>query len=419
MSDEDSPRYDRALRLLAQSLENLNLNWAAGSFYRRIAQERRNMVLVPDALEGIARLSQKGHSDEDWLITSFVAAEEFSGLNPKIQAYIDYQKGLDLTRRHSDKWASAYFQKIPSASPWAAEAGYVQAVNYVAQGAYPKAVDLLYELLENKYASASLHQKVERTLGRIAFEEERFEDALTHFQSVKEMAPDDPEILLEMGWAYYYMGNARKTLGLLLALDAPVHQRYIAPERFLLEALALRSLCQFGAARHAASRLERKYAEALHALSEGVPLAKIPQIYEAARRRGCARKNTLYGQELELERKRVESLAGKFGPKLSAELRELYARALAEATFRERDLVSRELDDLTEELLSAREGIRLIVHELGVALLRGRRKPGDQASQPMQPVPITGDKVYFPFDGEYWTDELDDYIVIAEDRCID
>jgi len=26
--------------------------------------------------------------------------------------------------------------------------------------------------------------------------------------------------------------------------------------------------------------------------------------------------------------------------------------------------------------------------------------------------------VYFRFDGEYWSDELRDYVVLAEDRCL-
>jgi hypothetical protein len=27
--------------------------------------------------------------------------------------------------------------------------------------------------------------------------------------------------------------------------------------------------------------------------------------------------------------------------------------------------------------------------------------------------------VFYNFEGEFWTDELDDFVVVAEDRCID
>jgi hypothetical protein len=148
------------------------------------------------------------------------------------------------------------------------------------------------------------------------------------------MAPDDPEILLEMAWTHFYLGDSRKCLGLLIALDAPVHATYISPERFLLEALALRRLCQFGAAREAATRLEAKYEASLTALAAGTLPQDIPEMRT-------------------------------------------------------------------------------------VALLRGRRRPFGASEKPTVDVPLTGDRVFYPFSGEYWTDELDDLLVIAEDRCID
>ena len=71
------------------------------------------------------------------------------------------------------------------------------------------------------------------------------------------------------------------------------------------------------------------------------------------------------------------------------------------------------------ELLAAEEGVNLILHELSVGLLRGRnRSPG--APLMAAPQVTTGDRrSYFRFQGEFWTDELDDLVVVAEDRCID
>jgi hypothetical protein len=107
------------------------------------------------------------------------------------------------------------------------------------------------------------------------------------------------------------------------------------------------------------------------------------------------------------------------GKGLGDYLEDLYARGIEEGKRREEELIGRELDELTEELLSSQEGVRLIVHELGVSLLRGRRRPPGAVEKPAVEVPIRGDNVFYPFWGEYWTDEMDDLNVIAEDRCID
>jgi hypothetical protein len=63
--------------------------------------------------------------------------------------------------------------------------------------------------------------------------------------------------------------------------------------------------------------------------------------------------------------------------------------------------------------------VRLILHELSVALLRGRRRPGGPPEAPPPKIQVGGKKVGYRFDGEFWTDELDDLVVFAEDRCID
>ncbi|MDJ0764032.1 MAG: hypothetical protein QNJ97_13705 [Myxococcota bacterium] len=418
-ADPDDPRYDRGLRLLARSAEELELFWAAGMLYREIAQARRNMELVPDALRGLERLKTVGAYDEDTFITAFIAGETFGELPRDLRAFVDYEQGLDLARRGADEWSKKRFNSIPQDSPYHERAAYVQSVRFVAEGQIGSAREILNQLGEQEDLEQELKLDVERTLARLAFEEEDFSVALDHFETLKELAPDDPDILLEMAWTHYYLGDSRKTLGLLVALDAPVHQSYISPERYLLEALALRRLCQFGAARQAAVGLERKYAESLRMLSQGILPQDIPEMRAAAQRRGQSKANARFLARLHSEKELVQSLSDDLGSALAAYLHNLYSRGLAEAGRRERETINADLDALTEELLAAREGVRLIVHELGVSLLRGRRRPAGALEKPAVDVPLTGELVFYSFGGEYWTDEMDDLVVIAEDRCID
>ena len=59
------------------------------------------------------------------------------------------------------------------------------------------------------------------------------------------------------------------------------------------------------------------------------------------------------------------------------------------------------------------------VHELSVSMLRGRRRPDGVPERELEPIPTGGDRVFYQFIGEFWTDELDELVVRAEDRCID
>jgi hypothetical protein len=416
-ADPDDPRYDRGLRLLATACEGMGLRFAAALIYREIAQTRRNMELVPHALQGIERIVATRLYDEDTLITSFIAAEEFGYLPPETAAFVAYYKGLDLARRGEDEWAEVNFSALPETSPFSVRADYVRAVRMIADGNFPEARELLEEMQERDAITPELARDVERALARLAFEEQRYGDALAHFQTLEVLAPDDPEILLETAWTYYYQGDSRKTLGLLVALDAPVHESFISPERYLLEALALRRLCQFDAARAAAVSLERRYDDALDDLARGDLPEDIPEIREAARRRGFSKDNAVFLDRLLAERAVVPNLRVSDG--LRGYLDDLYERGLVEAERKEEERITRDADALAEEMLSSREGVRLIVHELGVSLLRGRRRPPGALEKPAVVIPVTGEHAFYPFAGEYWTDEMDDLEVIAEDRCIE
>ena len=419
VADPDDPRYDRGLKLLARSAEGLGLTWGAGMIYREIAQIRRNIELVPDALRGIERIVRSGVYDADTLVMSFIASQEFGDLPPDAMAFVNFHQGLDLARRGADDWADMRFARLPDKSPYANRAEYVRAVRLIAEGEYRKARAKLLQLRKRKKIEAELRSDVERSLARLAFEEEKYDVALKHFSTLRELAPNDPEILLEMAWTHYYLGDSRKTLGLLIALDAPVHATYISPERYLLEALALRRLCQFGAARKAAVRLEKRFHSSFEEISKGTLPESIGEMRTAAKLRGRSKKNAKFVAQIKREMETLDSLEKYLGKPLSAYLRDLYTRGIEESLRREEELIRFDVAELTEELLSAREGVRLIVHELGVSLLRGRRRPEGALEKPAVEVPLTGDRVFYPFEGEYWTDELDDLLVIAEDRCID
>ncbi|MBN2718842.1 MAG: tetratricopeptide repeat protein [Deltaproteobacteria bacterium] len=418
-ADPDDPRYDRGLKLVAAASEKLGMTFIAAMMYRQIAMERRNMEVVPEALYGLKRIVETHPYSEDLLVTSFIAAETFSELPADVRAFVNYHQGLDLVRRGSYEWAEQHFSQIPETDPYFFEAEYVRAVRLVADGDYPKAIQMLKKMLEEKGLSRRTRTNAHRTLARLAFEEKRYKDALLHFDMIRELAPNDPDILIESAWTYFYLGDSRKTLGLLVALDAPVHRRHISPERYLLEALALRRLCQFGAARAAATKLERRYGESIRKLSEGYLPSEIEELQKSARYLTGSRDSVLFVESLNAEKKILEYHQEELGESLYTFLNSMYQRGMETAKASVTAQMEDDLNQLAEELLASREGVRLIIHELGVSLLRGRRRPQGAAEKPAFEIPKTGQKVFYSFDSEYWTDELDDLMVVAEDRCID
>jgi len=332
-TSEDDPRYDRALLLIARACEHLELSYAASTLYREVAMARRNMELLPDALRGLQRVVDSGVFDDDLILAGYVAGTEFTQMPPDVQGFISYYQGLDSIRHGFDQWGEAQFERIPVESAYHWRSVYVFAVRAIAQNEIEPARELLQWMLEQADSDArhedifwmeehiirthhraelpeDLVAEIHRTLARLAFEERRFEEAMQHYDAIRELAPDDPEILLEMAWTYFYLGDSRQALGRLIALDAPVHATYIAPERYVLEAFCLRRICQFGPARQAAVRLWDRHGDALEDLLAGVSITESRALREAARRRPGAVAAAHYLRRVRHERLRPRHRRG-------------------------------------------------------------------------------------------------------------
>jgi len=427
----DDTRYDRALRVMAIAATKLDLHYAASIWYLQIAQGGRDPELLPLALEGLQQIVEAGIYDDDLLVSGYLASADLSALPPGLMAFVDYYAGLDSLRHGERSWAEDRFSKIGRASPYAWRVRYVRAVDLVARrdlvGAQAALVAMIAEAddpnREDITALAplpvSLRNDIERSLARLHFEAGRWEQALVLYDNVRARTPTDATLLLEMAWTHYYAGDTRRALGFLVALDAPMFESLIAPERFLLEAMCLRRLCQYEPSRAAAVRLRERYADAYTGIESGGPLMDNVALVRAAALDPRVRDSARLEQSLQHERAKVRGQKEELEPELLATLDEVYERGLAEIGRRQRERLTSAVEQLAEELLSARDDVRLTTHELSVALLRGRMRPEGPRERPLPDLGTAKGKVVYRFVGEYWKDELDDLLVRVEDRCIE
>jgi hypothetical protein len=416
-SSPDDQRYDRALLLLAQAMERLGLTYAASLWYLDIAQSRRKVELLDKAVAGLERIVMKGPHDESTVVRGFLATADITDLSPAQLAFVNYLQGLYSIRDGLDEWADQKFSAIAQTSPYSYRARYVQAVRDLERKRWPQAQQALKQLLKNKALPEDIRNETELALARLAMEEALYPQAIKYYQRVRKLAPQRPELLLEMAWAYYYHGEAKRALGLLIALDAPVYRGLIAPERYLLEAFCLRQLCQFEPARIAAVRLRVSYEEALKDLLAGVSPAQSDSLRIGARQRGAARSVWLLSAKLSAERALVDKLS--LGKALSKELTRLYGVGIEEVNGRVEHAIEVETGVLADELISAERGVRLILHELSVGLLRGRSRPPGIEPVVESKMGPKKNEVSYRFVGEFWTDELDSLVVDIPDRCLE
>jgi hypothetical protein len=276
----------------------------------------------------------------------------------------------------------------------------------------------------SRYAAVrAIRGKALHSLSRLLYEQKQYAAAYTTLGAIPKNTELSSEILLERAWSKYRSGDPHRAMGLLYALDAPVYKALFAPEKFVLRGLIYRRFCHFRAAKLAARKFRIDYAKTLRAIREGEPLEEIDKVREAALRRAPALKLHLFVRSLRNERAALDKHEDEWkgGKGLRMHLRHLYLQKLEQSKADLGRALEVSAREVAEDMLDAEEQVNLLEYEVGQAIFQRLSESASlsQARKRAARVPVSSERVYYKFGGEYWTDELPSYKFNIEDRCVD
>ncbi|MCA9665867.1 MAG: hypothetical protein KC503_09775 [Myxococcales bacterium] len=291
---------------------------------------------------------------------------------------------------------------------------YRRAPRFEARAPAIKAVAKRYNAVR-KLRGLAMH-----SLARLLYEQKRYAAAYDTLGKVPRHTELGSEILLERAWSKYKAGDPHRAMGLLYALDAPVYRGLFAPEKFILRGLIYRRFCHFRAAKIAARGFRREYEKTLLMIRGGRGLERIKAVRYAALRRVPTRPLYLFYRTIRNEQKALGEMDYWKKGGLLANLRKLYGRKRQQIRAELRRSLAKTSAEIGEEMLTAEEQVNLLEYEVGQAIFQRVGESSDaKVRKPAAKVPIASERVYYRFNGEYWTDELPRYKFNIEDRCVE
>jgi len=294
-------------------------------------------------------------------------------------------------------------------------ARYLLAVDRVSQRNDEGAEKLLRQILENAAAPADVRNLASLALARLLYEHKKYEEAWTFYTQVRLPLVEQDVVLLERAWDRIASEDNQRALGMVVGLGAPIYRRLFAPERDLIRAMALRRLCQYRAAHLAVRDFHEHYGALVRKARDREGLRDDPQIEQWAawgtRLAPWARMRT----RLRTEKTMAAQLADN---QLAAHLQALYGQRLAYTEETLKRGLRGAIDSVADELLRVDEQMSLIDYEIGAGLMKPGGNRASHLTARSGELPYGSDQVFYRFDGEYWSDELGDFAVISDDRCL-
>jgi hypothetical protein len=422
---------------LAQRLDGMGLRFNAFFYYAAILREGRTHPRFLDAASGaVAAAEDLGDETIAPSVFDRLYGEDLSALPPerlaRIHAWLavlGYRAG-----RYDD--AARFGGSVPAESGAFPQAQYV--LGLLQQRTDPeKAVATFRALLAMPRARADLRELASLALGRTLYGLRRYAEASAAYAMLPRFSRHWDEALFEGAYADLRNGDPGGALGKLHSLHSPHLRDEFVPESLNLTAILFQQRCLYPRVRAALEQFGREYlpmrdqAKQILAAKPAVEeywrmLSAADPRLPAAMKQHLAKNERVasmlaYLARLEREDARVRGAAGLAGG-LREELLENLARQKELAQQLGGKFVQGRLADMAHLIDVLGGDGELIAFEATKGekeMLESRFDAGAQlASQRLArpPMPQAGHE-YWPFDGEYWPDEIGYYRYTVKDAC--
>ena len=277
-------------------------------------------------------------------------------------------------------------------------------------------------------------------IARTQFWQKKYEAANSTYLDIEKESVIWPEILFEEAWNSFYLKNYNRTLGKLVTYKAPVLNYIFNPEVDILRALSYLELCLYDDARRTVDEYYKKYERSSLKIAEFLKREgrDYRKFYFLAKDRGRGESS---GNELldKLLKAAIEDPAYKelygsfqrgkleFGRMKKVEhrkLKQLLKRELKESMLVQRDLIGayirKKLLLFVGQINKSFRGmsyISLEVSKLKKDKLYGVKKKEGRMRGNINNLVRTEKQYFWTFNGEFWADELGDYVFSLDSKC--
>lgn len=420
-------KYEGAELALSGALEKLGLEQAAAEHYMAIARERHNTALFARVLRQLDALARTGALSEDELVRGVLGDVDLASIPPDVADFLHYYRGLSNLKLGFRSWAESDFSAITPDGYYGRLAAFVSAIVLVKEGDVDQALEAIQKLAEPDAervpppaVKKGMDAEVHLARARLLYEQGKTPEAIEAYRKLRLPRTTAGDALLERAWAHYRSGAYHDAMGLLYALGAPAFRDLYLPDQYILRGLIYQRFCHFRAAKAAVADFRSRYGATLGALMEGTKPEALPVVLSAVLETDEVRPAKETVDAAEREEKRLADLHGKLeAGGLAQHLDRLYAVLQNRAGLTYRQSLDREARRSAERLLEANEQANLLEYEVGVSIFRPVKAVAGVARSTAEKVPSSGPRVFFPFDQEYWSDELPDMRFLIQDRCVE
>ncbi len=440
---------------LAQSLQKLGLFYSSSKYYSLIVRRGRteDNPFFRSALEELGNINSKLSLGQSHMVQLFKTEIRLSDVPGPARGFYFYYKGVEAFGERSLETAEKYFSMVPAGSPYQLGAQFHEGVISNLKGRHSRAIALFEKVLAGTRERSDMRELQEMSImniARVNYEIKRFAEAISYYGQVPRDSENWLDAIWEASWAFFFMEKFNNGLGNIHTIHSPFYDNRFYPEAYILQSITFLRMCRYDQVKESMRRFKDRYQPVFGDVKgmlnrfKGDPKGFFKFVYDYRNSQLSAYRRAeeivqklsqvdsfkeamdtirFTDRELNSLRNYREWQASGLLENLNQFLESKKSAAVLDAGQR----MYKEGTTYYTELLELSNQTKLIVAEMQLGKLASLRAlikvtgGEDKKTQfigGMQKLNINQTLEYWPFEGEYWEDELGFYVYNMASRCL-
>jgi len=439
---------------LAESLKNMELLYSASKYYSIIVRRgpTKSNPFFRKALEELGRINSTISLGQSHVVQLFKAKVDPAFVPGPARGFYFYYRGVEDYSKNRFEKASANFERVPKTSAYFLGAQFHLGVVANLAGKHSRAISYFENVLTGNEKFQGTDEMMEMALmniARVHYETRRYRRSIEYYARIPRDSDNWLEALWEASWAFFLMQKHNNTLGNIHTIHSPFFTNRFYPESYILQGITFLRLCRYTEVKESLKRFRERYKDVFKDVRSMLskyrndPKGFFRLVYDYrvgtldkyADARAILDKlsrtdnfkeadDTIRFADREVDR--LQRFSGSMqGSGLLGELNNfLSSKKNAAQSDAGRRLYKKGASfySYLKELSDQTGLIQAEMLEGKLDKLRAQIKV-EQADKKvqfiggMQELSVTQDLEYWPFEGEYWEDELGGYVYNLDSVC--
>lgn len=412
-SSPDDEDYEWAEFFFGICLKKSGFSHAAVDTLAQLVTRKPNPKIVSYCLEFFEQMIRTEPFDQDLVINKVICDQEYGFIDTELSDFINYHQGVYDWAHGFPTWGDEHFSKIRPGTYYFYRARYHKALRLVHDDQIDESLALLKTIVESPFPDDRFKDEARKTIARLLYEKGSYPEADRMYAAITMNILEQSQNMLERAWAHYRIGNPEKAMGFLYAFEAPSYQNHFTPEYYILKSFIFKDVCHYQSALTVVNDFNKRYGSALAEIYQrGNPEENYPLMLVLLSKKKI-NETWKFLELLDAEKQKAMMVPDK---PLKEYLAKMYSLQIAESSNDLRLYVQNEYETMANQLLQYEEEAHLMEYEIGVDMYQ-RVSESHYSEETEKGSDDDGGLVIYPFQGEFWNDELADYHVRLPSKC--